>query len=237
MGIGSNKRIGKFLPMVKKFTGSKVIKLPWISILSCCCISNEFNSLLFVKIKDRKVRKDGRQSMVSVWTVRVRSRPNWCSIIWDGYDSNINIFLRQAIQYQGFARCSTITGSCSSRNGCKSKTEDMRSTLWISLLRLDGGLACLRFVIINSLKKIFKLAMKRGLKADLLKEVLNFLPVQEKNFLSDIVTINWPIQAFPRCSGVSPPAGLAFGLLKSGWIDCWGQEVTVIVLETRRTWS
>lgn len=38
-------------------------------------------------------------------------------------------------------------------------------------------------------KKDFKLAMKRGLKADLLEEVLNFL-VQEKNFLSDIVTIN-----------------------------------------------
>ena len=32
--------------------------------------------------------------------------------------------------------------------------------------------------------------MKRGLKANLLEEVLNFL-VQEKNFLSDIVTINW----------------------------------------------
>ncbi len=38
-------------------------------------------------------------------------------------------------------------------------------------------------------KKDFKLAMKRGLKADLLEEVLNFL-IQEKNFLSDIVTIN-----------------------------------------------
>ena len=38
-------------------------------------------------------------------------------------------------------------------------------------------------------KKDFKLAMKRGLKAELLEEVLNFL-VQEKNFLLDIVIIN-----------------------------------------------
>ena len=38
-------------------------------------------------------------------------------------------------------------------------------------------------------KKDFKLAMKRGLKVELLEEVLNFL-VQEKNFLLDIVIIN-----------------------------------------------
>ena len=38
-------------------------------------------------------------------------------------------------------------------------------------------------------KKDFKLATKRGLKAELLEEVLNFL-VQEKNFLLDIVIIN-----------------------------------------------
>ncbi|EJG57728.1 DNA damage inducible protein [Streptococcus pneumoniae 2072047] len=38
-------------------------------------------------------------------------------------------------------------------------------------------------------KKDFKLAMKRGLKAELLEEVLNFL-VQEKNILPDIVIIH-----------------------------------------------
>ena len=38
-------------------------------------------------------------------------------------------------------------------------------------------------------KKDFKLAMKRGLKAELLEEVLNFL-VQKRNFLPDIVIIN-----------------------------------------------
>ena len=37
--------------------------------------------------------------------------------------------------------------------------------------------------------KDFKLALKCGLKVELLEEVLNFL-VQEKNFLLDIVIIN-----------------------------------------------
>ena len=56
--------------------------------------------------------------------------------------------------------------------------------------------------------------MKRGLKADLLEEVLNFLvqekelPVRYRDHQID------QFQAFPRCSGVSYPAGLAFGLQK-----------------------
>ena len=54
----------------------------------------------------------------------------------------INIFLRQAIQYQGLPFDVRF----------RSKSE-YESVFW-ECLRLDGGFACLRFVIINSLKKI-----------------------------------------------------------------------------------
>ena len=67
----------------------------------------------------------------------------------------INIFLRQAIQYQGLpfdVRLDESRKLMEVIGGFRSKSE--YESVFCECFRLDGGFACLRFVIINSLKKI-----------------------------------------------------------------------------------
>ena len=74
----------------------------------------------------------------------------------------INIFLRQAIQYQGLPFDVRI--------------DDNRKLLQV-VTDVDQNRNKIRYH--KQFKKDFKLAMRRGLKADLLEEVLHFL-IQEK---------------------------------------------------------
>ena len=144
--------------MVKKFIGS-VIRIPWISIFKMLLyIWWIYNNLLFVKMIDRKkVRICQRRAWVSVWIVRLRSRPNWCSNhLGMDMTTTINIFLRQAIQYQGLpfdvrlddhGKLLQVVTDVEQNRNMSQPSE--------SGLRLDGGvlLCALRFVYQKQFKR------------------------------------------------------------------------------------